>query len=270
MPLTSSAPLLPGISSGGPPLITGPTLISSAPISSVTPLPSAITAPLVSTAMPAVTTQPSAASVPLAGPDATSTPRASISSLDRTHSIESVSQPEWAVPHQTKLKYTQIFNTTDRTRSGYLSGAQARNVMVQTKLPQNILAQIWGLSDMDSDGRLGCEEFVLAMHLCEQASLGTPPPTKLPLDLIPPSFRRGARTASISSQGSAAPDQDPASTLLQNSFEDKRKENFEKGQAELERRRKTLLDQQRQEREERERKEREEQEKKKGQARSRT
>lgn len=52
-------------------------------------------------------------------------------------------QAEWAVPHPTKLKYTQIFNTTDRARTGYLSGAQARNVMVQTKLPQNILAQIW-------------------------------------------------------------------------------------------------------------------------------
>lgn len=126
-------------------------------------------------------------------------------------------QPEWAVPHQTKLKYTQIFNTTDRTRSGFLSGAQARNVMVQTKLPQNVLAQIWALSDMDADGRLGCEEFVLAMHLCEQASLGHPPPTKLPLELIPPSFRRSTRTASVSSQGSVSVDQDPASTLLQQS-----------------------------------------------------
>ncbi|XP_044270711.1 intersectin-1 isoform X3 [Tribolium madens] len=195
------------------------------------------------------------------GPGATSTPRSSIASLDKAASVESL-QADWAVPHQTKLKYTQIFNTTDRTRSGFLSGAQARNVMVQTKLPQSVLAQIWGLSDMDADGRLGCEEFVLAMHLCEQASLGNPPPAKLPSELIPPSFRRGTRTASISSQGSAAPDQDPASTLLQTSFEDKRKENFEKGQAELERRRKALLDQQRKEAEERERKEREEMERK--------
>lgn len=67
---------------------------------------------------------------------------------------------------------------------------------------------------MDSDGRLGCEEFVLAMHLCEQAAQGVPPPTPLPPDLIPPSFRRGVRTSSISSQGSGQPDQDPASTLL--------------------------------------------------------
>jgi len=50
---------------------------------------------------------------------------------------------EWAVPHQSKLKYTQLFNTTDRARSGFLSGPQARNVMVQTQIPQPILAQIW-------------------------------------------------------------------------------------------------------------------------------
>lgn len=71
---------------------------------------------------------------------------------------------------------------------------------------------IRALSDMDSDGRLGCEEFVLAMHLCDQASVGNTPPAVLPPDLIPPSFRRIARTvsrtASISSQGSGQPDVD--------------------------------------------------------------
>ena len=44
------------------------------------------------------------------------------------------------------------------------------------------------------------------------------------------------------------------------SFEDRRKENFDRGQAELERRRKALEDAQKREREERERKEREEME----------
>lgn len=50
---------------------------------------------------------------------------------------------EWAVPHQIKLKYTQLFNTTDRTRTGFLTGVQARGIMVATQLPQNVLAQIW-------------------------------------------------------------------------------------------------------------------------------
>ena len=49
--------------------------------------------------------------------------------------------------------------------------------------------------------------------------------------------------------------------FLAATFEDKRKENFDKGQAELERRRQLLLDQQRKENEARLAKERAEQEK---------
>ena len=67
-------------------------------------------------------------------------------SIDSQHSQHSVGTPqvlEWAVPHQTKLKYTQLFNTWDRTRSGFLTGPQARNILVQSQLPQAILAEIW-------------------------------------------------------------------------------------------------------------------------------
>ncbi|XP_042887891.1 intersectin-1-like isoform X5 [Penaeus japonicus] len=165
---------------------------------------------------------------------------------------------DWAVPQASKLKYTQVFNMTDRTKSGYLSGVQARNILIQSQLPQQALAQIWALSDVDNDGRLSCEEFVLAMFLCESAKAGSKIPTVLPADLIPPTNRR-QRTSSIHSAGSGGT---PVSEVLgaanDNTFEDKRRENFEKGQAELERRRKALLDAQRRETEERLRREREE------------
>lgn len=114
--------------------------------------------------------------------------------------------------------------------------------MVQTKLPQATLAQIWALADMDSDGRLGCEEFVLAMYLCDLALQGEKIPTTLPPEMIPPSFRKttsrhgsvvSSRHGSVSSQGApvhpAVVDADPMSGLPQSSFEDKRKENFDKG-----------------------------------------
>ncbi|XP_053697449.1 intersectin-1 isoform X2 [Sabethes cyaneus] len=202
------------------------------------------------------------------------TPQRTMSISERAPSIESP-QSEWAIKGPVKLKYTQLFNTTDRNRSGYLTGPQARNIMVQTKLPQGILAQIWALSDIDADGRLGCEEFVLAMYLCDQALQGEKIAPTLPPELIPPSFRKtssrhgsvvGSRHGSVSSQGGtpahgAPVEADPLSGLPQSSFEDKRKENFDKGQAELERRRKALMDIQKKEQEERERKEREEQEK---------
>lgn len=190
------------------------------------------------------------------------------------------SSAEWAIKKDTKLKYTQLFNATDHTRSGSLTGQQARGILMQSKLSQTALAQIWQLSDMDADGRLGCEEFVLAMYLCELGLQGKPIPSKLPPELIPPSFRKSAsrhgsiagigsigpasRHGSISSQtGSIKSDTEISlANFNQTSFEDKRKENYDKGQAELDRRRRVLEDTQRKEQEERERKEREEIEKK--------
>lgn len=252
-PVQSVQPLIEpigGISS--PPLVAGiPPLISGFP-----PVPAA--------AVPAPPTPPSG----------TGTPHRTMSISERAPSIESP-QVEWAIKGPAKLKYTQLFNTTDRNRSGFLTGPQARNIMVQTKLPQANLAQIWALADMDSDGRLGCEEFVLAMYLCDLALQGEKVPTVLPPEMIPPSFRKttsrhgsvvGSRHGSVSSQGApvhVAPVEplDPLSGLPLSSFEDKRKENYDKGQAELDRRRKTLMDIQKKEQEERERKEREEQEK---------
>lgn len=196
----------------------------------------------------------------------------SMSFSEKVPSIPESPSIEWAVPQSSKLKYTQMFNATDKTRSGFLTGGQARGILLQTNVPQGILAKIWTLSDRDADGRLGCEEFVLALYLCEMYATGKQIPTELPPELIPPSFRKvssrqgslaGSRHGSVSSQGAAAAvnEIDATAGMPQSSFEDKRKENYDKGQAELERRRKALADIQRKEQEERERKEREEAEK---------
>ncbi|RVE46411.1 hypothetical protein evm_008945 [Chilo suppressalis] len=152
---------------------------------------------------------------------------------------------EWGIPQPQKLKYTQLFNATDRAKTGSVSGAAARSIMLQSRLPQAALAQIWALADLDADGKLGCEEFVLAMYLCEKATQGDPVPAKLPPELIPPTFRR----ESVTSTGSSK------------SYEERRRENLARGQAELERRRSQLADQHMKEKAERERKEREEAEK---------
>lgn len=82
----------------------------------------------------------------------------------------------WAVPVMTRQKYQAQFVNTDRNRTGFLAGAQARNLLLQTGLAQNILAQIWGLSDVDADGRLSTEEFILAGHFCDLAMKGEPLP----------------------------------------------------------------------------------------------
>lgn len=261
MPAQPTMPIIPPVMSQ--PLIPGmgmmPQLQMTQPLIPVGPQPVGMSQPLIQTGaipympvtQPLIQTaavQPSAMGLDLLGNKLTSpvestaatslpapptppsgTPSRAMSISDKQPSLDSPSAAsgqlaEWAIKSQAKLKYTQLFNTTDRTRSGFLTGPQARNLMVQTKLPQSILAQIWGLSDMDTDGRLGCEEFVLAMYLCEMASQGDPIPTVLPADLVPPSFRKSSRHGSVSgvvssrhgsvsSQGASVAESDPSAGL---------------------------------------------------------
>jgi intersectin len=106
------------------------------------------------------------------------------------------------------------------------------------------------LSDIDNDGKLSLEEFIVSGHLCDMAAKGEPLPAVLPPNLMPPRYRKNAASDSVSTPGSITGDMGSPST-----FEDKRKENFNKGQAELERRRQSLVDQQKKEEDERKKKE---------------
>ncbi|XP_060090296.1 intersectin-1 isoform X1 [Heteronotia binoei] len=187
---------------------------------------------------------------------------------------------EWAVPQSSRLKYRQLFNSHDKTMSGHLTGPQARTILMQSSLPQTQLATIWNLSDIDQDGKLTAEEFILAMHLIDMAMSGQPLPPVLSPEYIPPSFRRVRSGSGVSVTSSVSVDQRlPEEPVLEEeqqqlekklpvTFEDKKRENFERGNLELEKRRQALLEQQRKEQErlaqleraEQERKERERQE----------
>jgi len=168
----------------------------------------------------------------------------------------------WLIPQPIRVKSSQMFQANDRARTGFLAAVQARSLLLQTGLAQQTLAGVWNLSDIDKDGKLSCEEFILAMYLCEVAMKGEPLPAMLPLNLIPPSLRKFAPAAAA---GSGTPGsvhsgvnddiQSPAS------FEDRRNENWKAGQAELDKRRASLLEQQKRDEDERKRKEKEEAEK---------
>ncbi|XP_066526620.1 intersectin-2b [Hoplias malabaricus] len=182
---------------------------------------------------------------------------------------------DWAVPQSSRLKYRQQFNSLDKQMVGYLSGPQVRNAMASTLLTQNQLAAIWNLSDVDKDGKLKAEEFILAMHLVDVAKQGQSLPLSLPLDLIPPSLR-GRMGDPLN--GAASPlvyagmteeftESEPPQKFKNLTFEDKFKKNLEFGNAELEKRRQVLQEQQRREEERRAQKAREEQERREREAR---
>nr|XP_023690092.1 intersectin-2 isoform X1 [Paramormyrops kingsleyae] len=181
---------------------------------------------------------------------------------------------DWAVPQSSRLRYRQQFNSLDKQMTGYLSGPQVRNVLTASQLTQTQLANIWNLADVDKDGKLKAEEFILAMHLVDVAKIGQPLPLTLPLDLVPPSFRSGnlndISNGNIPSIYIGATENFEATTTQKAknnaTFEDKRKENFDRGNAELEKRRQALLEQQRRDEERRAQEAREEQERREQEA----
>ncbi|KAK2493242.1 hypothetical protein MC885_002774, partial [Smutsia gigantea] len=258
-----------------------PVAISGAPAFAAVP-PLANGAPSVIQPLPAfahpAATLPKSSSFSRSGPGSQLNTK-----LQKAQSFDVASVPpvaEWAVPQSSRLKYRQLFNSHDKTMSGHLTGPQARTILMQSSLPQAQLASIWNLSDIDQDGKLTAEEFILAMHLIDVAMSGQPLPPVLPPEYIPPSFRRVRSGSGISVISSASVDQRlPEEPVLEDeqqqlekklpvTFEDKKRENFERGNLELEKRRQALLEQQRKEQErlaqleraEQERKERERQE----------
>uniref|UniRef100_A0A3B3CA80 Intersectin 1 (SH3 domain protein) n=1 Tax=Oryzias melastigma TaxID=30732 RepID=A0A3B3CA80_ORYME len=257
---------------GMPPMAPIPTPIPAPqPPLPLPPLPLGVSPPLVSTAPPPLP-QPIANGAP---PTAMMPPLSGFSLPGKleVHTAKSSGgggkhpPSDWAVPQSSRLKYRQLFNSHDKMMSGHLTGPQARTILMQSSLPQSQLATIWSLSDIDQDGKLTAEEFILAMHLIDMAMSGLPLPPVLPPEYLPPTFRRVRSDSVQSDQKSIQEEVEDEAESSQDkklpvTFEDKKRENFERGNLELEKRRQALQEQQRKEQERLAALEREEQERK--------
>ncbi|KAI0637253.1 hypothetical protein C8Q77DRAFT_1051385 [Trametes polyzona] len=97
--------------------------------------------------------------------------------------------PQWDVTPQEKANSDRIFDSLDTQKKGYIEGDVAVPFMLQSKLPEDVLAQVWDLSDLNNDGRLTRDGFAVAMHLIQGKLAGKDIPTSLPLSLVPPAMR---------------------------------------------------------------------------------
>lgn len=115
---------------------------------------------------------------------------------------------DWLITPNEKSRYDTVFSTVDRANSGFIVGEQAVEFFSKTGLSEDILAQIWDLSDIDSDGQLSRDEFAVAMHLIKQcrAHPKQPLPATIPSGLVPPSMRPPAPASSIPRAASATDD----------------------------------------------------------------
>jgi hypothetical protein len=76
-----------------------------------------------------------------------------------------IEDPEiWVIKGENRIKYQKIFKSIS-SPSGLLSGVQAKNFFLDSKLNETDLANVWKLSDSDRDGNLTEQEFMVAMHL---------------------------------------------------------------------------------------------------------
>ncbi|XP_075759475.1 epidermal growth factor receptor substrate 15-like 1 isoform X5 [Pelodiscus sinensis] len=98
-------------------------------------------------------------------------------------------EAHWAVRVEEKAKFDGIFESLLPV-NGVLSGDKVKPVLMNSKLPLDILGRVWDLSDIDKDGHLDKDEFAVAMHLVYRALEKEPVPSALPPTLIPPSKRK--------------------------------------------------------------------------------
>ncbi|TVY91312.1 EH domain-containing and endocytosis protein [Lachnellula willkommii] len=107
----------------------------------------------------------------------------------------------WAITPGDKAKFDSIYHPLDKTNKGYITGDEAVPFFSESKLPEEALAQIWDLADINSAGVLTKDEFAVAMYLIRQQrgkrdgrdSL----PSTLPPNLIPPSMRHQVRPTAV-------------------------------------------------------------------------
>ncbi|MGH0162294.1 UNVERIFIED_CONTAM: hypothetical protein FKN15_042513 [Acipenser sinensis] len=100
----------------------------------------------------------------------------------------------WAVRPEEKGKFDGIFESL-LPINGLLSGEKVKPVLMNSKLPLDVLGRVWDLSDIDKDGHLDRDEFAVAMHLVYRALEKEPVPSVLTPSLIPPSKRRKTAAA---------------------------------------------------------------------------
>ena len=103
---------------------------------------------------------------------------------------------DWAISAQEKAQYDQIFASVDTSNKGYVTGDEAVGFFSNSRLPEDVLAQIWDLADINSEGQLNRDEFAVAMYLIKQQRAKTDGrnvlPASLPPNLVPPSMRNRA------------------------------------------------------------------------------
>lgn len=96
-------------------------------------------------------------------------------------------QADWRISPQERARFDHIFAGLDKAGNGDIGADEVVPFLTSSKLPEDDLAKIWDLSDLQNTGRLGKIEFAIAMYLVQQRLARR----ELP-DVVPPSLLASA------------------------------------------------------------------------------
>ncbi|XP_011503696.1 PREDICTED: epidermal growth factor receptor substrate 15-like 1 [Ceratosolen solmsi marchali] len=105
-------------------------------------------------------------------------------------SMQNKSNSEWIVSIEDQNAADKLFIQADKDLDGFVSGAEIKDIFMQSGLSQTILARIWSLCDICQIGKLNNEQFALSMFLIKQKINGIDLPIELTHEMIPPSLRK--------------------------------------------------------------------------------
>ncbi|TDZ22998.1 putative calcium-binding protein [Colletotrichum orbiculare MAFF 240422] len=130
-------------------------------------------------------------------------------------STQTTGQPtgDWLITPADKARFDALYDDLDKNHKGFITGEEAVPFLSQSNLPEDALAQIWDLSDINSEGRLTRDTFAVAMYLIRQQRSSRDGsaviPTSLPPNLIPPGLRAQAQPTTSGSPFDAPPQHQP-------------------------------------------------------------
>ncbi|KFY08758.1 hypothetical protein V492_05936 [Pseudogymnoascus sp. VKM F-4246] len=75
---------------------------------------------------------------------------------------------KWVIAPLDKAKFDALYDLLDRDGSGYIEGEKGKVFFETFDVPEEMLAYIWDLADINSTGNLSREEFAVAMYLIRQ------------------------------------------------------------------------------------------------------
>ena len=98
-------------------------------------------------------------------------------------------QATWAA-NINKKDADSMFRLLPGGQEGKVTGAGAKDVLLDSGLDVAQLRLVWELSDIDKDGCLDSDEFAVCQYLIRMAKGGRPLPATLPPNIVPPSKKK--------------------------------------------------------------------------------